>query len=287
MLPAGLAATAPQASEAKPAGDSLFDYDRSAPLDIRELTTEQRSGAIIRDITFAGRDGPVRAYVVTPEAGGDSLAGILYVHWLGDPSTTNRSQFLIEATALTGQGIVSVLVEAMWAAPDWYKQRVPEEDYEHSIRQVIDLRRALDVLLAQPGIDPSRVAFVGHDFGAMYGAIMGAVDGRPTSYVLMAPTPHFVDWFLFARQPKSPDEYRRQIEPLDPVRFVGRLAPAPIFFQFAEHDEYVTAEEALEFYAAAKPRKQAAHYDAGHDLRVSDASADRVTWLIRLLSRKE
>lgn len=275
-------ATRPAAADAK-----LFDYDRAVPLNVRELARDTRHGAIVRDVTFDGVNGPIKAYIVAPETAGKSLGGILYVHWLGDPATTNRTEFLIEATALTGQGIVSVLVDTMWSEPEWYTKRVPENDYAHSIQQVINLRRALDVLLAEPGIDPRRIAYVGHDFGAMYGAVMGAVDQRPTSYVLMAGTPHFIDWFLFAQKPKSPDDYARQLAPLDPVNFVGRLAPKPVFFQFAAHDEYVSADAAAEFFGAAQPRKLAAHYDAGHDLHTPDAAADRVTWLIRLLGRKD
>ena len=47
-----------------------------------------------------------------------------------------------------------------------------------------DLRRALDVLLAQPGVDPKRIAYVGHDFGAMYGAVLAGVDRRVSVWAL-------------------------------------------------------------------------------------------------------
>lgn len=265
---------------------NLFEYDRTAALDLREAGSLSRDGAVIKNVSFATPGGRTAAYLVTPAAARPSSAAILYVHWLGDPETTNRTEFLNEAVALTGEGIVSLLVDAMWSEPKWYKNRVPEEDFDRSVRQVIDLRRALDFLLSQPGVDPQRVALVGHDFGAMYGAVMGAVDRRPTTYVLMAGTPHFIDWMLFARQPLAPEEYRRQLAPLDPVNFVAQLAPAPVFFQFASRDEYVPAEKANEFYAAARPRKQAATYDAGHDLRNADATSDRVTWLIRTLGAK-
>ena len=111
----------------------------------------------------------ISGYLVSPERGGDSLAAILYVHWLGEKETTNRTQFLNEAVALANQGVVSLLIDAMWAQPKWYEKRIPEEDYDNAIAQVMDLRRALDLLIAQPGVDPDRVGFVGHDFGAMYG----------------------------------------------------------------------------------------------------------------------
>jgi predicted esterase len=265
------------------AGVKLFDYDRAAPLDVREISTELREDASIKEITFVGVKDPIKATIVAPAAPGHAFGGVLYVHWLGERATTNRSEFLSEAIALASQGMVSLLVDAMWSQPHWYDHRIPEEDYAHSIQQVIELRRALDLLLSQPGVDPRRVAYVGHDFGAMYGAVMGAVDGRPSTYVLMAGTPHLIDWYLFARQPKDLAAYRAQLAPLDPVRFVGQLAPATIFFQFASTDQYVTSAAAAEFYEAAKAEKHLATYEAGHDLQKASVTSDRVAWLLRRL----
>ena len=267
-----------------PASAALFAYDTSAPLDVKnESEDETRSDALIRDITFSGGKKRINAYLVAPVRPAGSFAAILYVHWLGARETTNRTEFLNEAVALAGQGVVSLLIDAMWAEPKWYEQRVPEEDYDNAVAQVVDLRRSLDVLLSQSGVDPARVAYVGHDFGAMYGVIMGAVDRRPSTYVLMAGTPHLVDWFLFARQPKSIDDYRRQLAPLDPILFVPLLAPSPVFFQFAAHDDYVPLAVADKFYSAALPRKYTAMYDAGHDLQKPDVTADRINWLMRTL----
>lgn len=261
----------------------LFAYDRTAPLQVTEVGRETRGGALVRDISFVPVDQPVKAYVVAPSGGAQAGAAILYVHWLGEPETTNRTEFLAEAVAFAERGVTSVLVDTMWAAPKWYGKRVPEDDYAQAIRQVIELRRAMDLLLAQPGVDPARVVFVGHDFGAMYGMIASAADRRAKAYVFMSATPHFVDWFFFARQPKDPVAYRAQISSIDPVLYVPKLAPARVFFQFANKDEYVSAEEAAEFYAAAGVPKQTATYEAGHDLHTAEVAADRVAWVSREL----
>lgn len=266
-----------------PADASLFAYDREAPFNVRELGQHEHDGVRVRDISFVGVDKPIEATIVSPTGNASSLAAILYVHWLGRPATSNRAEFLNEAVALAGQGVVSLLVDTMWSQPLWYRHRVPEEDHARSVRQVIELRRAIDLLLAQPGVDASRVALVGHDFGAMYGIVAGALDGRAKTYVLMAGAPHFADWLLFAQQPKDPAAYRAQLAPLDPVRFVPQLAPASVFFQFAANDEYVSAEAAAVLYAAARPRKHAATYDAGHDLQKPEVAADRIAWLMREL----
>jgi predicted esterase len=278
----GLAATALIAAE--PPLD-LFAYDRAAPLQLTEIGRETRGSSVIRDVVFVPVDQPVKAYVVSPASAKPGPA-ILYVHWLGEPATTNRTEFLAEAVTFAERGVTSVLVDAMWSAPKWYGQRIPEEDHAQAIHQVIELRRAMDLVLAQPGIDPQRVAFVGHDFGAMYGMIAGALDRRAKAYVFMAPTPHFADWFFFARQPKDSAAYRAQIAAIDPVLYVPKLAPARLFFQFASKDEYVSAAEAAEFFAAAGVPKQTATYEAGHDLHTAEVAADRVAWLAGELGLK-
>lgn len=265
------------------ADPELFAYDHGTPLDVHEVARDTRADALVRDVTFRSGDATITAFVVAPATGAHHAAGILYVHWLGEPATTNRTEFLNEAVALAGQGVVSVLVDAMWSEPDWYNRRVPEQDYARSLRQVVALRRAMDLLLAQPGIDPDRIAYVGHDFGAMYGSLMGGVDRRAKTYVLMAGIPHMADWFFFGKQPKDPAAYRAQMAPLDPVNFIPRVAPASVFFQFAATDEYVSAAQAAEFYAAAAPRKQMATYQAHHDLHTPEVAADRIAWLMREL----
>jgi hypothetical protein len=161
----------------------MFAYDNKIPMSVSETGSEKRGDVIIHDITFVGIQNRIKAYLVTP-AGKGPFAGILFVHWLGDPNTTNRTEFLSEAVSLASEGTVCLLIDAMWAKPGWYDQRIPEEDYLNSIRQVVELRRAMDLLLDRPGVDPKRIAYVGYEFGAMYGAVMGSVDGRAKTYVL-------------------------------------------------------------------------------------------------------
>jgi len=123
---------------------------------------------------------------------------------------------------------------------------------------VIELRCALATLLAQRGVDPKRIAYVGHDFGAMYGALVAPVDGRPKAYVLMAGTTTFSEWFAFGSKltMESEQQYIKDMSPLEPVRHIGKAAPAVLFFQFAHSDYYVPERTALCFMTLpANPKK--------------------------------
>src|SRR5262249_19790716 len=120
--------------------------------------------------------------------------GVLFVHWLGEHNC-DHTEFEPDAYALAKIGVTSVLVDTMWAKHGWFNTvgKSAADDIRVTANQVIDLRRSLDLLLAQTGVDAGRIAYVGHDFGGMVGALLSAVDTRPQYYVLLAVTPKFSD----------------------------------------------------------------------------------------------
>jgi predicted esterase len=146
--------------------------------------------------------------------------------------------------------------------------------------EMVNLRRAMDLLLSQPGVDAGRFALVGHDFGGMYGVLAGSLDRRPTQYVVMAATPRFPDWYLYSPKLEGGqrEEFIRQFSPLDPITHIPHLSPAPVFFQFGTDDPHVPKNRAWEFYEAAKDPKEVRWYQSGHELNL-DSTADRRKWL--------
>lgn len=259
-----------------------FKYDPDFPLDIRDVATRINTGAVVREFTFATPFNRRRAaFMVGPEEEQGPLPLILFVHWYEtEASDSNRTQFLPEAIKLANKGCLSLLVETMWSDRDYFIKRTQEDDMRMSVEQVVELRMAMDILLSEPGADPGRFAYVGHDFGAMYGVVAGAADKRPTAYVLMAGTPHFPDWFLY--YPKLGDEeretFKKEFEPIDPVTLVPQLAPAPVLFQFGVRDVHVPSKRAEAFFAAAEEPKEIFWYESGHGLN-ENAVNDRLDWL--------
>jgi dienelactone hydrolase len=262
----------------------LFEYDVNAPLDIKVEETERRGTTTVQDISFAspGSNKRIGAYLVRPDGDGP-FAGALFVHWY-DPSAdnSNRTQFLDEAVLLAERGVVSLLVETFWSDLEWFGKRDRADDYPVSVGQVIDLRRGLDVIIAQPGVDPERITLVGHDFGGMFGAMLAGCDGRPGSYAIMAATPMFTDWYLLGPPMPEParTEYVEQLAPLDPIRYVGQPGKAEFLFQFGTRDPYVPEEKALDFYNACGATKRIEWYDADHDIDVPKAHQDRIEWVL-------
>ncbi len=272
-----------------------FDYDHTTVPKLTQLSSSLKGGIQIRDVEFAATGSGrahVKVYVITPQARGEvaarKYAGILYFHWLGE-ANSNRQEFFEEAGAMAKRGVVAVLIEG------YFPWKLPPKDGATDLRRVIeetiDLRRALDLLLAQPGVDPQSLAFVGHDYGAMYGSILAGVDQRPQSYVLLAPTGSFsrwsLDYWLAKTTPQLKNAYRDALSAIDPIKQISQLAaPAQMLLQFATHDEHIRREEAEAFAAAVGVPKQVKWYDAKHDLRIEKADQDRRAWLSKRLGLK-
>jgi dienelactone hydrolase len=269
---------------------ALFDYDQNAPLNVVEVSSERRGSVTVRDITYpspADAEKSLAAYLVVPSGEGPFPA-VLWVHWYETGADdSNRTQFLDEAVRMAeDDGVISLLVETMWSEPTWYREgRTLATDYDDAVRQTVEFRRGLDVLLAQPGADAGRVAYVGHDFGAMYGALLAGVDRRAKAYVLIAGASNFNQWMLFGVSPSTPglDEYKARMDELAPTRFIAQSAPAALLFQFGTQDNYTPEEDREAFFAAASEPKDMKTYRTVHSMSLPEIAADRCAFLTEQL----
>jgi dienelactone hydrolase len=268
------------------ASTQLFAYKNSVPLDVKKASEKERDGVIVQDIDYAAytpERGRVKAYLIKPKGAGP-FAGILFFHWLGEPNG-DRNQFVEEAVALAKQGTVSLLIEGYF--PWTVEPKDGQTDRRRVIDETIEVCRALDLLLSQPEVDPKRIGYVGHDYGAMYGSILAGVDKRVKAYVLMAPIGTFSDWSLVYWLDKIPEKdkeaYRHTLAAVDPIHYVSRAKPCPILLQFANTDKYISKTAANAFVNAASEPKQVKWYDATHDLNVEAARNDRDKWLTQQL----
>ena len=246
------------------------------------------SGVVVEDISIPvpGQD-PVQAYLVKP-AGPikkSSAAGVLWLHWLGEINN-DRSEYLPEAIALAGEGAVSVL-------PLGYFPWVPNPDGTAGDvtlveNQVAAFGRALDRLADVRGVDQSRIALVGHDYGAMYGAILADSEdqggNRISTMVLQAPDALMGNWFAqfwLGYEGAQRDAYLAQFAGLDPVdRAAGlndRLGDR-VLFQWAGKDIFID-QDVRDAYAAAAPDADVTFYEnQDHEFRDS-ARVDRLAFL--------
>jgi cephalosporin-C deacetylase-like acetyl esterase len=220
--------------------------------------------------------------LVTPSGAPKNAPAVLWVHWLGEPATTNHTEFMSDAQELAKHGVVSLLVDMPWSQKDWFTGvRTPENDFADTVAQVVTLRRALDCLTAVLGVDKARVAYVGHDFGAMDGALLLAVDQRPQYAVLMTPTLSYWEWYLLGKQPADPGAYVRQMSAFDLPGWLANGHQKATLLQFGQNDEYVSQATGIALRNATPNRDRTLKaYKLDHSLEDATAHDDRRAWLI-------
>lgn len=302
LVVAPLAALALDPPEKKaPPFDELvrhFDYDRNAPLNVREEKKEERDGATVIELSYdSPRGGRVPATLVVP-AGKGPFAGILFGHWMMPRSSfRNRKEFLEEALLLARAGAASLLTDTPLVRPGFIPEKeglkAEIQNAEASRQQVMDFRRGVDLLLARGDIDPKRIAFVGHSYNAHTGGILAAVEKRIGSFVLMAGV--FADEeYVFASNAIDVVQFRkkngeqalhdffRQYAFDDPVHFIGHSAPAAVFLQFGQEDAGIPEKMARGYFERFAEPKKIEFYKAGHALN-REAREERVKWLVERL----
>lgn len=274
-----------------------FDYDKSAPLELKTLGTEKRGDATVYDITYASpKGGVVPAYLVVPAKGKGPFAAVIWGHWYWTNSEMrNRKQFLDEAVALAPAGVVSLLTDGTIARPGYVAASSPldEKSAAEKVQQVIDMRRGVDLLLARKDVDPKRIAFVGHSYNASVGATLSGVDRRFKAFVLMAGSIsdevniRTGGYEQFRRQvgPEKFDAYMANHLYLDEGKFVSHAAPATVFLQYATQEPFLTPERAREYEKVVSQPRRFKLYEAPHALN-AEARRDRIAFLTEQLKLK-
>ena len=297
LLLTALTASA-QTSSAFQSKVALFDYDAKQPLDIQDKVIEEFDNATLHDVTYnSPKGGPVSAYLVVPKGKGH-FAAILFGHW----GNGTRAEFIPEAKIYAKAGAVSLIPDYPWdRAQPWHKSlslgEKADQDRDVEIQAVIDLRRGIDLLLQRPDVDPKRLAYVGHSYGAQWGSILSAVDKRMKTSVLMAGVAQAADIWLGTTDPglleyvesqsKSKlEEYSRIVGEIDAVQFVGHAAPIPLLLQFAKYEQYFDKASMDHYVSTASDPKKVIYYDTGHDLNDPQALEDRYDWLAKYIGLK-
>jgi uncharacterized protein len=252
---------------------------------------EEADGITVASISYPSpKGGEVPARLVVPKGRGP-FPGVMVQH--GMPDT--KEGMLPVGIDLARTGALAVLIDAPFNRP----QHGPvgsdpltftPKDRDEQIQLIVDLRRAIDVLVARPDVDSDRLAYVGVSYGAAMGGLLAGVEDRLKAYVLAVGDGGLVSHFTGpddANRPEArsfPAEQREQwlqaMRSIEPINFVGQAAPAAVLFQAGTNDELIPRQDTLRYYQAASQPKELRWYDAGHFLNCA-AHEDMMAWLAR------
>jgi dienelactone hydrolase len=279
----GLAATLLLAGcMSQPSAQSTPHASASLPPGVTsEAGVAVQGGAIVHDIRYMSGDRAVLAFLVLPKQ--PAKAGVLFFHWLSSEGG-NRNEFKAEAVGLAGQGIASLLIQGDFP---WSTQPSGVEHDTQAIGlEVAGVKAGVDLLLKQRGVDVHHLAFVGHDYGAMHGALLLSQDSRFSGAVLMAPDAQWVNWFSaywsFLKTPAERADYAKAMQPLDPATTL-RAVRCKVMLQFARSDEFLPMDRARAVESAVPADlRDTRWYDSDHGFNEA-AKSDRDSWLVGLL----
>jgi dienelactone hydrolase len=137
------------------------------------------------------------------------------------------------------------------------------------IQRTKDVRRAVDYLESRPNIDRSRLAFYGLSMGANYGAVVGAVEGRFRTLVLVS------GGISEGRPPE-----------VSTLNFAPRVR-VPVLMENGRHDFNFPLDESQRplFRLLGTPEADKKHvlFESGHVPPFPDVVRETLDWLDRTL----
>jgi dienelactone hydrolase len=264
----------------------LYAYDSSEPLARQDAGLANKDYPIaIHDISFHGGLERVPAFLLLPPGKGPYPA-VIYLHGQGG----DRLEMLYAASWLAGRRAVALTVESPYS-PNRAIELGPgveglRKERDRTVQQIVELRRAVDLLQSLPQVDDDKIGFVGYSAGARTGAILAGVEPRIHAFVFMSGGEDSVDEFMSLVSKEDQDKVRPLLEDTDGLKYIARASPSKLFFQAGRRDKVVPRDALETLIRAGSQPKKVTWYDAGHDLAVPKAQRDQLDWLADMLEIK-
>ncbi len=252
-----------------------FAYVRSASLRLVTQHVDREPTVVVSQISYVAAGNRINALLVRPAHESGRQPAVVFAHGGGHETDA----FLAEATALASHGFVSVLPDIPLTLDG-----DATTDSAYVTDAVIAERRAIDLLVARSDVDPKRIAFVGHSWGAELAAIMAGVEPRLRAVAIVCGWSRMATDMVATGMPSDPRTYMGVVSVFDGYRFLAMPGQRRVLIQYGRQDPNIPTAQRTELTRSTAGAKIRKDYDAGHDLvALPAAAADRLAFLLAAL----
>ncbi len=241
------------------------------PLDPQTLGEERLDGGVVRrKVAYhaGSSERTLNAYLlIPPTPPGTTRPGVIVFHSTqpagkAQPAGVTGDPDKQIALHLARRGYVTI-------APDYPSFGESEHDfagdgYDSGVMQAVaDNRRALDLLCAQPEVDPARIGGIGHSLGGHTAIFTALYDDRIKAIVSNCGFTRFHRYYGGNLKGWTSDRYFPRIAaeygsdpdrvPFDFPELIAALAPRPFLASSPLHDANFDVTGVKESLAAARP----------------------------------
>ncbi|MGB3589411.1 MAG: hypothetical protein WBA23_22890, partial [Tunicatimonas sp.] len=241
-----------------------YEYDQNFPLEVTVDTLSER----MFHITFTSVHGKrVPALLSLPEEGEAPYPVVIAQHGLGDHKDVDYMQYGDKILSEHGFAVMRIDFELHGERETQNFGRSMIQEFPYTFTNVLsqtvfDLRRVNDYLDNRSDIDANHTAFLGISLGGIAGTVFCGVEPR-VEYAIIIIAGGGLE-FVFG----SGDEKKQaMMAPVEPLNFVKQIAPRPLLFINAEHDETIPKAASIALHEAAEEPKKIVWYDSGHKLK--------------------
>ncbi len=269
----------------------VYDYDATAALEPEELDPEDAGAWTSQVVHYNGAEGlRVPGLLLRPKKA-ERPPCVLFLHGYGG----SKEQARMIAALLIPRGIAVFAIDAVMhgeRAEPGRELLSPElmQGGRPIVRTVIDNRRGIDYLETRGDIDVERLAMLGVSMGGIFGSILAAVEPRIDAAALIVAGGR---WDLLLANSPHPRAQKLQqlgiqsevvqqaMRVVEPVNFVGHIAPRPVLMVNGEQDQIIPRVCAEALHEAANEPKQVIWYEDGHVGMTPEVVGQVIEWLAK------
>lgn len=264
-----------------------YEYDQALPLlDSVSLVSDTTDFQLFYLTYRSVHDKRVSALLTLPKNVEQPLPCIILMHGLGDRKTVDYieagNQYLLDA----GYAVLRLDISNHGDRFEYDYDFDLTNGYRYWTRELItqtvfDLRRAVDFIQTREELDHQRIGYYGISLGGIIGTIFCSVEERIDVPVIVLAGGNLN--LMFGKKALSADT-RDYLSIIDPINYVGKIAPRPLLMINAENDDIVPPiTSRLLFKAAKKPKEIIWHPSKHHDLPIEKAYPEGIQWFDRYL----